>query len=105
MSSRKMVSKILAIISSIKAIPEIIKNLPGVFTVLKKLWNIIVGWWNRIFNKNEQLAKKRIAICDKCHSKVHIDILGDICNECGCVLAAKARVKDEKCELNKWDKL
>jgi hypothetical protein len=32
-------------------------------------------------------------------------MLGDICNECGCVLDAKARVIDEKCELNKWYKL
>jgi hypothetical protein len=32
-------------------------------------------------------------------------MLGDICNECGCILDAKARVKDEKCELNKWYKL
>jgi hypothetical protein len=29
-------------------------------------------------------------------------MLGDICDECGCVLSAKARVKDEKCVLNKW---
>lgn len=32
-------------------------------------------------------------------------MLGDICGECGCVLEAKARVKDEKCKLNKWYKL
>ena len=29
-------------------------------------------------------------------------MLGDICDECGCVLEAKARVADEYCELNKW---
>lgn len=73
--------------------------------MVSKIINIIKGWYFNIFNKHEQLAKKRIAVCNKCNSKVHIDILGDICNECGCVLAAKARVEDEKCELNKWYKL
>ena len=73
--------------------------------VIRKLINIIKGWYYRLFNKNEQLARKRIAICNKCKSKVHIDIIGDICDECGCILEAKARVKDEKCELNKWYKL
>lgn len=70
--------------------------------MVKKLINIIKGWYFRLFNKNERLAIKRIAICEKCDSRMHIDMLGDICAECGCVLEAKARVKDEECELNKW---
>ena len=70
--------------------------------MVKKLINIIKGWYFRFFNKNEQLARKRIAICNKCKSKRHIDMLGDICDICGCVLSAKARVEDEQCELNKW---
>ena len=73
--------------------------------MVKKLISIIKGWYFYIFNKNEQLAKKRIAICKKCNSKTHIDMVGDICAECGCVLEAKARVKDEQFELNKWYKL
>jgi hypothetical protein len=32
-------------------------------------------------------------------------MLGDVCAECGCVLSAKARIIDEQCELNKWNKL
>lgn len=64
--------------------------------------NIIKGWYYKIFNKHKELAKNRIAICNKCDYKVHIDKVGDICNECGCVLDAKARVLDEQCELNKW---
>ena len=72
--------------------------------VIQKLINIIKGWYFKIFNKNEKLAKKRISICNKCKSKVRIELIGDICDECGCVLEAKARVKDEKCELNKWYK-
>lgn len=70
--------------------------------MVKKLINIIKGWYFKLFNKNERLAIKRIAICKKCDSRMHIDMLGDICAECGCVLEAKARVKDEECELNKW---
>ena len=62
--------------------------------MVKELINIIKGWYFRIFNKHEQLAKKRIAICMKCNSRAHIDIIGDICDECGCVLSAKARVED-----------
>lgn len=73
--------------------------------MVKKLINIVKGWWFYLSNKNEKLARKRIAICKKCKSCVHIDIIGDICDECGCVLDAKARVKDEHCELNKWYKL
>ena len=73
--------------------------------MVRKIINIFKGWYYKTFNKNEQLARKRIAICKKCKSLVHIDMLGDICNECGCILDAKARVRDEKCELNKWYKL
>lgn len=73
--------------------------------MVKKLINVIVGWYCKIFNKNEQLARKRLAICNKCHSKEHIEVIGDICKECGCILDAKARVKDEYCELSKWYKL
>ena len=72
--------------------------------VIQKIINILKGWYYRLFNKNEKLAKKRISICNKCKSKVRIELIGDICDECGCVLEAKARVQDEKCELNKWYK-
>lgn len=70
--------------------------------MVKKLINIIKGWYFHLFKKHEQLAIKRISICNKCNSRVTIEMLGDICDECGCVLSAKARVKDEKCVLNKW---
>lgn len=68
----------------------------------KMVKNIIKGWYYKFFNKNKKLATKRIAICKTCNSCLHIDIIGDICNECGCVLEAKARVKEEQCKLNKW---
>ena len=37
-----------------------------------------------------------------CNHREHIEMIGDICAVCGCVLEAKARVEDEYCELNKW---
>ena len=102
MSCRKMVTKILAIINAIKAIPGILKELPGVISILKKVWNIIKGWFYKIFKKKQDLATTRLEICKSCESKMKMDVLGDVCAECGCVLDAKARVSDEKCELNKW---
>ena len=102
MSCWKMVNKILAIVTAIKTIPEIMKNLPEALTVIKKIGAIIKGWYYKIFNKNKELANKRIAICNTCEYRESIDIVGDICSKCGCVLSAKARVKDEHCELNKW---
>lgn len=70
-----------------------------------KIIHIIKGWYYKIFNIHEKLAIKRIAVCKQCDSCMHIDMLGDVCAECGCVLSAKARVLDEQCELNKWNKL
>lgn len=70
--------------------------------VIQTLKHIIKGWHYRLFDKNQELAKKRIAICNMCNHREHIEMIGDICAECGCVLEAKARVEDEHCELNKW---
>lgn len=70
--------------------------------MVKKIINIIKGWWFNLFNKHEQLAITRISKCKTCDSCIHIELVGDICDECGCILSAKARVKDEKCKLNKW---
>ena len=73
--------------------------------MVKQIFKIIRGWYYKTFDVNRELATKRIAICNKCSKKTHVDMLGDICGECGCVLDAKARVEDERCELNKWYKL
>ena len=70
--------------------------------VIQTLKHIIKGWYYRLFDKNQELAKKRIAICNMCNHREHIEMVGDICAKCGCVLEAKARVEDEYCELNKW---
>lgn len=41
-------------------------------------------------------------ICNRCNSKTRITKNVYICDLCGCVLDSKTRVKDEKCDLNKW---
>lgn len=64
--------------------------------------NILIGWYNKLFKKNNKLYEDRIAICNQCDSRQKISKKESICKECGCVLSAKTRVKDEKCMLNKW---
>lgn len=75
-------------------------------------------------NKDEDLYKKRIAICHECKLFWKDKLFGEVCNSslylnpitnetskiklpgfkhgCGCVLASKCRVKEAHCPLNKW---
>ena len=47
--------------------------------ILKKLRNIIIGTYRNIFNKNIDLAIRRLKYCDKCEHK--ISFMGQyICN-------------------------
>lgn len=64
--------------------------------------NILIGWFDSIFKRNEKLSKDRMEICNRCNSKTRITKNVCICDLCGCVLDSKTRVKDEKCDLNKW---
>lgn len=63
--------------------------------------NIIKGWYYKLFNKKQDIADKRLKICNKCPSKINTP-LGNACGQCGCILDAKARVLDELCDMNKW---
>lgn len=66
-----------------------------------KLRNIIVGTYRNIFNKNQDLATRRLEYCNKCEHK--ISFMGQyICNQCGCILESKVRVEDEHCIIDKW---
>lgn len=67
----------------------------------KVVKHIAIGWFNKITNKEEELAQKRLKICKKCSDK-EVILNQEICGICGCVLDAKARVKDEKCLKGKW---
>lgn len=71
--------------------------------VFIEIKHIIVGWYNWLFKKNNDLAKRRLSICANCESRVLLTKHEAICSECGCLLSAKSRVKDEKCLMNKWN--
>lgn len=45
--------------------------------------------------------KIRLDICSSCTKTI---CLGKekICSQCGCPIKSKVRVKEEKCNLNKW---
>lgn len=63
---------------------------------------ILKSIWYNITNSNDRLSKDRLAICNRCDKKVSIKFVGDICDECGCILDNKTRIKDEYCDLGKW---
>ena len=94
--------KILNFINSLAVIKKVAPYISNIKKVVVKIISIIEGWYYKLTNKNTELANKRIAICNACKHRVTIDVIGDICDKCGCVIAAKARVEDEHCELNKW---
>ena len=69
--------------------------------MVKKIKHIIIGWVRKWLGLDQDLANIRLAICGQCPSRIHTS-LGDACDECGCILDAKTRVGDEKCDMNKW---
>ena len=46
----------------------------------------------------EEMYHRRMAVCAPCPSRKDLR-----CGECGCVLAAKGRVKLSACPLDKWE--
>lgn len=69
--------------------------------ILNKPLTILKSIYFNIFNKNEDLAIKRLSICKKCQHKLDTSV-GEVCAECGCILQNKTRVEDEHCDLCKW---
>ncbi len=64
-----------------------------------KIFRITLAWWYMLTNWNNELARKRLAICTKCELRK-----GFFCGVCGCVLNAKARLEDESCPHPDGDK-
>lgn len=62
---------------------------------------IIKGNLLRFFKRNTSLQKDRYKICKTCIDLENTKI-GEVCGICGCPLESKLRVKDEKCENNRW---
>lgn len=68
---------------------------------INKIRHIIIGWSLKLFGLEDDLANRRLVLCETCCKKVKTS-LGDVCGLCGCVLDAKVRVEDEHCELDRW---
>ena len=66
--------------------------------ILRKVRNILSGWFLVLIFWDSEQAKKRRAICKACPSRK-----GIVCGICLCPLPMKTRVKDEYCDLGKWD--
>lgn len=62
---------------------------------------IIIGNWRRLFKIKTDLYTERYLICCKCEYKEDSPI-GEICGHCGCPLASKLRLEEEKCFMNKF---
>lgn len=62
---------------------------------------VLVGWFNRIFKREQTLANKRLAICNKCEYRKKIGRL-HYCGLCYCELKAKCSSPEEKCLNDKW---
>lgn len=70
-------------------------------TIFRKVRNIIIGTYRNIFNKNQDLATRRLKYCNKCEHRMMF--MGQyICDQCGCILESKVRVEDEHCMIDKW---
>lgn len=63
--------------------------------------NIILGFFYNLFDMKNELYRSRRKVCNKCESNKKIMGM-HYCDQCGCFLRAKLRVKDEKCLMNKW---
>lgn len=76
----------------------VIKWIKAIFT---KPLVILKSIYYNIFNKHEDLATKRLKICQTCPYRISSKF-GYICDSCGCILENKVRVEDEVCDMNKW---
>lgn len=68
---------------------------------IEKIRHIVIGWSLKLFGLENDLANRRWVLCETCCKKVKTS-LGDACGECGCIIDAKVRVKDEHCDLGRW---
>lgn len=65
--------------------------------------NIIEGWSKKVlidfgFSTPPEFAIERMNVCNSCDKNVK-----QVCQLCGCYLQAKTLVKEEKCDINKWE--
>lgn len=70
---------------------------------VKKAKNIVKGFTALATGVKYEFTDDRVRVCQTCEVNYW---LGRrlFCGKCKCFVPAKARVKDEKCPLDKWQK-
>ena len=68
---------------------------------MKSLFNIAVNTAKGIDQSvPSSVSKARQDVCNACPHRLKVT---NQCTKCGCFLAAKTKIKQEKCPLDKWD--
>jgi len=65
----------------------------------------LLGAARDVLNGNlatEQKQAQRLSICAQCPSRVTVPIIGDKCNDCGCVLQLKVKTLNSFCPKRLW---
>lgn len=70
--------------------------------LINKLKSIVLGTYYNLCNKHNILASERLVVCNNCKERIALTKNIHLCDQCGCILESKARVKIESCPLNKW---
>jgi hypothetical protein len=82
--------------------------------MLSEIWKhrkeILEGVTNTLLKSEmvEDIAKDRVAICNKCDEKKTEEcaaMITSCCNICGCSLEFKTRSLKSACPINKWPAL
>lgn len=74
-------------------------------SILFDVFKILKG--DSIGKVTEEVAKKRLDVCNNCIFQMHFDEDGigkltGVCEKCSCIVNQKTKYKDEKCPINKW---
>lgn len=77
------------------------EDMKWIKAIFIKPLTILKSIYFNIFGINQDLATKRLKICDTCSHKLQTSV-GEVCDECGCILENKTRIEDEHCDLCKW---
>lgn len=91
------------------------KTVKRIAKAAAKIDKVVEGQQNFDNGINDDLAKRRAAICSGCpmfqnepisflrtDDEAVPELSGKMCDECGCVLSYKLRVAAEHCPIKKW---
>ena len=77
---------------------------PNLSDIWKNRIAILKGVGNTVIKRKviEEIAKKRLSICNSCPSKNLNCNIKDCCGICGCNLGFKTRSLESSCPQQKW---